>query len=239
MAGLACVHRSRVSHVKKDIEETMRSVVLRGLLVAALSAMSVSPARAFGWEWLEELSGPGPWIGVQYEQKLYCHFEGAGHDLVPGMSGPCIESNVDNDSRKNWRRRVFATGLGARMSWSKDNDLPYAADRKDSSKSLTLFEINAFADVRIWRRFHAGGAFGTARFAGKPIDGAFWKPTVEARVTAKLANASIASWSGSVDLRIGRRWFLGRLEAADFGAEGPYKVDDDGVWFAGMVFDFN
>ncbi len=217
----------------------MYTAVLRGVMVMAWLLGAASPSLAFGWEWLDHLSGPGPWIGVQYEQKLYCNFEGAGNDQLPGMSGPCVESNADDDTRKDWRRRVFATGVGTRLSWSKDNDLPYAGNRNDSGKSLTMFEVNAFADVRLWRRFHFGGAFGTARFAGKPIEGAFWKPTVEARVTAKLASASIGSWSGSVDLRVGRRWFLGRLDAANFGAEGPFKVDDDGVWFAGMVFDFN
>lgn len=217
----------------------MYAAVFRSVLVVALLLGAASPSLAFGWEWLDHLSGPGPWIGVQYEQKFYCHFDDAGHDMVPGVSGPCVESNADGKTRKDWRRRVFATGVGARLSWSQNNDLPYAANLNDSGKSLTLFEVNAFADVRIWRRFHGGGAFGTARFAGKPIEGAFWKPTVEARVSAKLVNASIGSWSGSVDLRVGRRWFLGRLDAADFGADGPFKVDDDGVWFAGMVFDFN
>lgn len=220
----------------------MRSFVIRSLIVVAVAAGSASPAQAFGWEWLEELSGPGPWIGVTYDQKLFCYFDTSASDRstepLPGMSGPCLESNLA-DGPRDWRRRLLAAGIGAQAHWSINNDLPYPTRPADSQKSLNMFTLNAFVDAKVFPRIHAGGAIGATRFSGKPVDDAFWKPTLEARVSAKLTSASVGRLRGSFDLRVGHRWFLGELTAADLGAQGAFREKDDGVWFASVIFDFN
>lgn len=221
----------------------MRLFLLRIVLTVVLVTGSAAPSLALGWEWLDHLSGPGPWFGVQYEQKLACWFEDQdskkGSVVGVGGSGPCLTSNRAKGQKKEWDKRIFAAGIGTHLSWTKENDLPYPANTDDGDKRVYLFQLNAFADVRLPRHLkalHLGAALGAAHFWGTLVEDALWRPTIEARASLKLFKITDTS---SLDLRIGRRWFLGELSAANFGAAGPFRVQNDGVWFAGMIFDFN
>lgn len=237
----------------------MCKVAVRGLLVVALSAMSVAPALAFGWEWLEELSGPGKFVGFAGEFKLACYYEPVpkGRNierdnqdgtaqraafLAPGMSTACLTKN--KAAPKNWRTRVYAAGIGTRWLWSMNNDLDYVRAFRDSERTVRLNTVHMFSDFRLAQdapRVHLGFALGAARFSGKPFeDNAFWRPTVEGRLTLKLWELQWRGKSvGTFDVRTGVIWFLGKLTAEDFGAVGDYRVRNEGVPFVTFMLDFN
>lgn len=224
----------------------MRACVIRVVMAGVVVLAGSSPSHALGWEWLDHLSGPGPWHALFYEQKIACSFEapppktnadGTKARSVGG-SGPCILPGRDKENR-HWRKRLVAAGVGVRVAWTKQNDLPYPEGVTAQDQKVRQFHVYSFADVALpkhLRAIHVGGALGATRFWGRAIDEPLWRPTLEARLTVKLFRTLT---TGSVDYRIGRRWFLGRLNAENFGAAGPFKVDDDGVWFTGFVFDFN
>lgn len=222
----------------------MCAAVLRSALVIALLLGSASPSLAFGWEWLDHLSGPGPWIGVQYEQKLFCGFDKPGAKRLFGGSGPCLWWTPEGDKKKEnkkWSKRKFAVGVGTRFSWTKQNDLPYAPGTDHKDKRVRMLEFHSFADVRVTGTkgfVHVGGAVGAAKFFGTLVAPALWRPSLEARVSVKVLPTLIKDTS-TLDLRFGKRWFLGDLTARDFGATGDYRARDEGVWFAGLVWDIN
>jgi hypothetical protein len=136
---------------------------IRLLLLVVLVAFC--PARAYAlegwWDWLDALSGPGPYVGVGAIGHSFC---------VPGMPRPantnCFRENSDRDQR-------FRQVIDVRTGWMTDvGDQRFQDDPRDlgtanvwSLEGIYLFRLSGSFQIDV------GPGVGLMRFSGKDRSG--------------------------------------------------------------------
>ena len=143
----------------------MRRVIVTALCAASFLFMLPAPAHAW-WNWLDELSGPGPFQGVDFQWRLACvqdnrvstddgatpdvgvnvlrqlgSFEDGAQKVAAGIlgAGCVLQPKVNPISSLNFRV--------ARL-WSTDNHLQYASGVKAPTVNMWEFEpsFSTFVD---------------------------------------------------------------------------------------------
>ena len=238
--------------------------IMRSGLIGAIGAFlllvpSVSEAQ---WRWLDKLSGPGPFVGVQGEIKLFCSYEPGEQDqgeprnlalLIPILSSPCVFPTKGErlPEKRNWAVGV-ATGLAASFA----NDLSYEGNPSTSERVVINVPLELFADVALrplnkgLSRLELGGFVGTHLFFGASplpfVDGTDVIPsTQKAVVGVRLSLRTFTLYGqkrtiGSVKVRSGVMFYPDGFTAEDFGAQpGWSERGRDPVFFITVAFDFD
>jgi hypothetical protein len=125
-------------------------------------------AEAQGWwRWIEQLSGPGPLMGPEFEVGLYCIKEPDPKSI--GSQGLFCDADPNNAVKA-------AIRLDVAWMWGKNN-LTYPAGT-DVPDNVHAFSWLAAVDVapKPWLEFGAG--FGAVRFSNTPGT-SFSKPAIE------------------------------------------------------------
>jgi hypothetical protein len=182
------------------------------LMLLALMLLPARPASAQGWwRWLEELSGPGPLTGPEFEFTVHAITSGQG-----GRQG--LFSDVDP---KNAGKVKGAIRVDVAYMWGHNNQT-YAAGVSAPANVHAFAYLGAFdGAVRPWLDLGAGA--GVLRFSNTP-GGAFskfalqpvrviWKPFAMKHSTDRefvMRQAFQIRYTGMV--------VPGGFDAADFGA---------------------
>jgi hypothetical protein len=215
----------------------------------------LAPASSEAWIWrfIDELSGPGKFVGAELDMRLLCFPPPKGQTPKDrgssdakargaGLVGvtPCI---WPAEASKHEHR--FSINLGVSASWAIDNPLLY--ERPDASRRVVL--VSAAPSVR-WRMFPAlevgaGISIDAYDAAQTPV---VWRWSVEFPQAVFKPGALVQKWApkpGEVDLRqiLGVEYVLIRTTrgfvAEDFGAiPGTFSVGPEWRNSWAVVVDF-
>jgi hypothetical protein len=154
----------------------------RGCVVLMLVLLGLilppRPASAAGFiEWLERLSGPGPFIGGGVSVQFVClGFKGRDTERSLFVSPYCRE--IDRESHP-----IF---LGVDAAWlTGENNLEYDQLLPEGARNVRMFKMGVTGDYGITRSFDIGVGLGFMRLTGMPAD-TFTRFTIQpVRVTWK------------------------------------------------------
>jgi hypothetical protein len=230
----------------------MRSVKGSLLLCALLVILMPAPAHAF-FGWLDNLSGPGPFMGEEIEIRLFC-FGGkdGGVKFVPIV----VESGCLVGTRKHHKVSINLIA-GTALAIAKEN-IQYADPKANRFIGLVDYGVLVSRSVLDQRVELKGGVEGNY-FYGPAFDNftrlsvvAFfdWKPFARKRSPtpstdqtppqpAAEQDANKSAWRDIVTLRLGALFFPGEFDSTDFGATpGGFHSSHDLIKVVGVVFDF-
>lgn len=156
-------------------------VIVFGFLVATLA-----PGSAFAWgiEWLDRLSGPGPFVGVKVDGRALCWLDGGREGSPTTVAGPwqgaCVRDGVSDRGAVDAMRAYIS--LEAVWASSAKNEM-FPALRFDPRTEVDLFSVRPAVMFRAFRFVDAGVALGVNRFSGPALlDNAFTWVSVQPRV---------------------------------------------------------
>ena len=133
-----------------------RSILLVGLCVLS---PRVASAQEGCVDWIEGLSGPGPFHGVHGRASGLCTKEsegrraGTGHYVVDAM---CFSD----------RDPAIRQMLEIRVGHFDSNDNPRFSDTPSDTREVTGFKLESFMRVRVNSMLDAGAGVGRIRFSG-------------------------------------------------------------------------
>ena len=216
---------------------------LRHLVIATCCVVvqlaAPAPAQAW-WEWLDQLSGPGPFTGLDIQWRVKCIPDNRAASIAENLS---LE-NIEPGKGRNWARFLGAGclfekanvnplgSLNLSIGWMRsiENDLQYAGGDKPVVH-LTRFEpsLSVFVDSRKFVEITSG--YGLMLVRGKRFDGFhrfYWRP-VAVTITPGAKAASI---------RLGLLLATKGFDATDFGATpGTFHTDKEVLGTAEVTVD--
>ena len=197
------------------------------LVLLLLLLMMLVPARdaaAAGFlEWLERLSGPGPFKGLGIDLNFLCYGARTGVPGDPAAAGVTPRWQADLDCRRIDRAQPrISAGVRAALL-TGDNNLEYVTPLPRGGETVQVFSLMGTADYGISRTFDIGAGAGFMRFTGAPA-GPFarfslqlvrftWKPLTMGERSA--AESYRREW---LQIRYIATLVPGGFDAADFGA---------------------
>ena len=177
------------------------TTIHRGLVLAFLLTIG-APASALAWgiEWLDQLTGPGPFAGFRIDGRAVC-WTARDTDFVgaAGADETAVRPAWDPTCLRDGRFRGFTTNqTGVRMAadvdemrayisleaaWlqSAKNEM-YGTLRFDPRTEVRLFSFRPAVMFRAFRWVDAGVAVGINRFSGPALTSSFNWVSVQPRV---------------------------------------------------------
>ena len=220
--------------------ESERSLMMRIRTLMLLGAFALWPSVAsaqWGWlEFLEELSGPGPFKGYTVGLRLVCTRADDRGTLSTSAWGLCLS---DNDPR--FRQLVELRGA---YLWTGEGDRPRFEDAPADKRAVKAFRLESTAAVRLSPMLDIGAGVGFVRFWGEGFD-PLWRPSlIPISVTftpfaiGVNPNAAGSALKRAFKIRLEEKYFPIGFTGADFGhPESSYTTDGDWVFSAGLVVD--
>jgi hypothetical protein len=214
-----------------------------------------TPAHAWIWELLEELSGPGPFHGPAFEWRLVCFSEPdpARKDLeettdegklaaarVLQIFGPgCFFKQVPI---QNQRRASINLKLG--LLKAKKNDLQYTRDRDKDVKLTTLLPNIAWRPTRFFETSMGVGVFWFSGPSFESFHRIFIQPVqADLKPLAAINSARGADavwWDELLSLRAGLVIVPRGFDATDFGAiPGTFRTSRETLKSAAVFIDLD
>ena len=229
----------------------MRHVVAFVLIVIACVCVPARPAEAQGvfLEWLERLSGPGPFLnkGVHVSFVCYGYEKSLSTSADPDLTDEKVRPGVFRD--QGWffqpgcgkaARNVFRIAVGAQ--WSHLSGLNTLT--ADPSDTLSAQQILGTIDFGVHNSFEFGFAVGTMEFRDLPVD-SFNRLSIQpVRVIVKpLAffprNSDKPYRREVLQVRFIGSWLPERLRAEDFGGvPGSFEASNEIEFALSIVFNF-
>jgi hypothetical protein len=211
----------------------MRSSIVRSALVLVILLGLPRPAHAdlmSFWEWLDRLSGPGPWVGFVSEWNPLVL--GATKEAVTAAgSGPAVKTFEFDPYGTKISQRDFHFRLGPQVGYLRAlyNDQDYGGLEPPAANA---FVFGATFDAGI-KGVEAGLAAGWVRFYGDGFG--FTKATIQPRITVYPLVAFTKDFADrrleGLYVRVGANRIIGEITAADFGAiERGQDMGDEWMW---------
>jgi hypothetical protein len=163
----------------------VRKVCVLTVLLFALLFVP-APARAFGLEWLDHLTGPGPFVGFKVDARALCWLTGqpnaAGAPTVaPAWNPSCVRDGLRDGRGDVDEMRAYISVEAAWLSSTKNGMFPTL--RFDPRTEVDLFSFRPAVMFRAFRWVDAGLAVGVNRFSGPALlDNGFTWVSVQPRV---------------------------------------------------------
>jgi hypothetical protein len=209
-------------------------------LFCALLLFRSAPANAGILEWIDQLSGPGPFWGFAREARLHCVPIGQPDDRPDAIAGrkSTAASQCPNEVPTN-QRNILSVNMGVGIAWAAHNNLPYASDATDKTVRLMSFEPSVW-----WSpvpSLAVGAAAGVYRFSGPAFDTfkrGFIKPV---QVELKPFALPRSRWTTKAEIftiRTGYSLVPKGFEARDFGAIGSFKTEHEALPTIAVLLDF-
>jgi hypothetical protein len=210
------------------------------VFVIACLAGFVPVAHAGILDWIDEMSGPGPFLGLTLEARIHCFGidkNGSFGTLGSEVNKACLVNRLRNSPTS--QRPLVTFNVTGEVAWSIDNKLPYAPGNTASTRVWILA-----AEPSVWvlpiPQVAIGTSVGVNRFSGAAFD-AFYRGYVRPAVEVKPFNfpgGPSKAWVRAVVVRASLMIMPTGVEAADFGAIGPYKTSHEVLPTIGVGFDF-
>lgn len=214
---------------------------IRLLLLLGVFAMwpSTASAQRGFWDWIEGLSGPGPFHGYSFGYRLFCTKEFDGRDQrLYNVDPRCF-----NDGDPNIRQMI-----DIRFGRFSSNDNPRFAstpsDPQPDRREVELFKLEPSAAVRLNPMLDVGIGLGFVRFSGEGFE-SFWRTTL---TPLKVSIAPLAlrvppnvrgKWSRLIKLHYDVTYFPEGFTGADFGnTKTTYSTASDWARSFGVELDF-
>jgi hypothetical protein len=214
----------------------MRVQFVRSLVVL-LFCLFCAPRSAHAdvmsfWEWLDRLSGPGPWVGIVSEWNPGVW--GATKDAVAAAgTGPVAKTLEFDKFGSAISHRDFHVRFGPQIGYLRAlyNDQDYGGAKPPGANA---FVFGGTLDAGA-KGIEAGIAAGWVRFYGDGFG--FTKTTIQPRITIYPLVALSRDYADrrldGIYIRIGANRIIGEFGAADFGAierNPPQPMGDEWMW---------
>jgi hypothetical protein len=166
-------------------------------------------AAAWGLEWLDHLTGPGPFVGFKIDARAICWMAG---DRDPGTTNPvvwapaegaAVQGGWEPGCLRDGRRRAAENGrlvdvdelrayVSVEAAWlsSSKNEM-FPTLRFDPRTEVDLFAFRPAVMFRAFRWVDAGVAIGLNRFSGPALleEGFTWVSVQPRAVFTPFANS--------------------------------------------------
>jgi hypothetical protein len=223
----------------------MRRCPLTLLLCAVVLVFTPASAHAQFWQWIDELSGPGPLQGPVFEWKLTCFGDqpdptprgGRGEALA--ILGPgCLTRPVPP------RMRRGSVNIAFGLLNADENPLRYANPQQDRNVDLTFLEPSIWWSPAIWVDTGVGGGIMWFSGAGFPsFRRVFFEPI---RVNLKLLtllgrtrSEDPPEWLDAFSVRASAIVIPRGFRAEDFGAiPGTFQTSREVLRSFAVAADF-
>lgn len=238
-----------------------RRIAAGVLIMLLVCGANEARAQSGGWRgWLDKLSGPGEFRGVEFAASIFCYGVPKGTGQEPPRiddAGFQLKRTFDADiaCRDKWDRAIagatgrrvdlwkIAVGFEFGTSSSARNPLTYQGRTQQDGPKVTLGTIVSAVDFvpNAWLDVGAGAGFGWFTTAGFSTT---WKPLIQpfrasVRPLRLLALNSRQRWPGVLQAKFNLTSFPGGFDAADFGAiPGSWQVGTELLKSFSIVLDF-
>ena len=217
--------------------------------------LASAPAHAW-WDFIEQLSGPGPFYGWDVEVRLFCVVDKI--DTTPGnervlpadphprsavgvLVSACTVPKRKDKASPTYHTRRLAIDVGARVMWADDN--PQFANGQRISlttlePSITINLLSRWPNKDFVDYAFGAGAFWFSSTEFPSFSGAFLEPVrFEFHTTTKMKENKWVALVPSV--RVGYLMFPSGFETARFAAAPGVapRISRDWVFNAGVFFD--
>ncbi len=169
-----------------------KASVLAVVLCAGLCAPG--EARAWGIEWLDHLSGPGPFVGVKIDARALCWLGATGPGGSDGVATMADAACLRDGRRENAvnvidELRAYVSVEAAWLSSSRNEMFPTL--RFDPRTEVDLFAFRPAVMFRAFSWVDAGLAVGVNRFSGAALgeESFIWYSVQPRVVFAPFANS--------------------------------------------------
>jgi hypothetical protein len=234
----------------------MRTLKTSFLLLVVFLLMAPAPAQAW-WGWLDELSGPGPWMFFDVQYRIAC-IEDRGSDAAAMAA-------TEKNQRANVLRslksfdgfaRVAAavSGVGcllqpevrprASVNFSTGAFVAVANNPRPPGAGRLLMQKYEFSastfldDAKIFQANAGGGVF--KGLGDSDFSRGYW--TVSATMTPYAAvarDSGTKSLLRTITVNVGVVVVPNGFAAKDFGATGPFHSDHEVLKTISLTLDFS
>jgi hypothetical protein len=155
-------------------------------MFALISVLAPSRASAWGLEWLDHLSGPGPFIGFKIDARALCWFAPApgpnrpASEVEPFWNPACLRDQRLRAATNVDELRGYLSVEAAWLSSSK-NEM-FGSLRFDPRTEVDLFAFRPAVMFRAFKFVDAGLAVGVNRFSGPALSSGFTWLSLQPRV---------------------------------------------------------
>ena len=164
----------------------------RFVTVLVLVLSTLAPASAFAWgiEWLDQLTGPGPFVGVKIDARALCWVDPGpaqraaadNSSRAVGFWNPaCVRDGIPDRNRSDVDVMRAYVSVEAVWSSAAKNEM-FGSLRFDPRTETDLFSFRPALMFRAFRAVDAGVAFGINRFSGPALTSDFTWISVQPRV---------------------------------------------------------
>ncbi len=202
----------------------MRKPLHIALLAGILFGVTPAPAAAQLidiCEWFERMSGPR-FRGKGFDFPIACHYSVSGRDGEWMLCNP-VRLNEGQQRRFTVGFRYGKFGSGTDGAYRGDNNLEYASTVPEDQRQITLHSFGPYLTWRVHRAVDVSTAVQLNQFT-TPV-----RPEVAFQIVsvsvpgvdlfpAALFSESEAPWRRFARVSFRSRWFLGTIDAEDFGA---------------------
>jgi len=227
----------------------MRQALLGGAFAVLLVAAVAEPVSA-AVGWLERLSGPGPFKGVQYAFPVACYGWEAPSSTASGAADQQARRQpgdptffLDWDCRSADREQMRVVfGLDVASLATNENPLTYAGIGADDKPGVRALLLVPYVSVPLGLAFEAGAGIGFLRLTdrGGEVDFSSTKFLIQPiRLTFKpLALFSDSTRWEFLQFALNGTLIAQKIEDRDFGAvPGTFREPTEMLWQATIRID--
>jgi hypothetical protein len=186
---------------------------LFGLMFLTLPA--VASAESDWWDVIEGLSGPGPFKGVTFGQRIFCVKENEGgrsHSLTSCMS------DVDDKIRAL---------VNAEVGFYTSGDRPRFSDTPNDRATVHLWRLHSTYYLRISPLLDIGAGGGVLIFTGDGFEHQSHPVVTPVEIVFVplgfiRSSPHATKWGRLLRLHFSESWVFGDIKAADFGSPSTY-----------------
>ena len=186
---------------------------LFGMLFVALPV--VASAESDWWDVIEGFSGPGPFKGVTFGQRVFCVKEDEGarrHSITSCMS------DVDDKIRAL---------VNAEFGYYTSGNHPRFSDTPTDLRTVHLIRLQSHYMYRISPLLDLGASGGVIIFTGDGFDSQSHPVVTPLAVTFTPLGfirdtPKATKWGRFVRVNFSETWVFGDIKASDFGSASTY-----------------
>ena len=209
----------------------MRRLYVTLMFCAVFLSVVSTPAHAVSLEWIDHLSGPGPFWGVEHEFRVWC-FGGEKVEKLVGGKGGCISGTKT--------KHKGSINFTAAYAFGRKNDLSYQAPQV--SKRVDILRLGpSFEWALLDRTLELSAGLELDSFLGSGFDN-FSRLAVPLMIDFKpfVTDRNNTKWNfgNVVTLRAGVLIIPATFDATDFNAKaGTFHSSSEVLPTVSLIFD--
>ena len=235
----------------------MRRLAIAIVYCAAFQLLLPSPAQAW-WGWLDELSGPGPWMFIDGQYRIVCvpdpKAAGLSESQKKNPPADVLRSLDSFDGLRRVAAAIGGSGCLLQPPVSPRASINYATGPfvsignnlhpLGSKRYLVMYkhELSASTFLDRWKIFEASAGGGwLIGLRTSDFTRGYWTVTGTISPYAALARDSGGkqSWLRTISVKVGVVGVPQGFSAKDFGASGTFRTDGELLKTISITLDFS